>query len=515
MKLSRHIILFIILLIAGLSLSCSNDTNSIQVKNWKILYEQDESLDTISRKSGWKPVQIPSTFKLPYKDRKGYQYAWLKGKFNIKKEPADYYGITMGRIYHSDRVFINNHFIDSIAIAESSNIHTPRNYIIPQGILKKGENEVYVYLGIFANEYGGILNDVQILPKLEFRQTEFSFELAYEKLPIGISASLISVLLMLIVCYFWSMKEKLILFGSLVLLMDIVSILSLFLPNSFLDLEYITAIYWIAYPLSKILILLFVQSLYKMNFPGQNRIIVPFLFLVSIIIVFSHKVMNNLYFGLTMALLSEIVFLIYFIFIIYRLNQVKPDKLKFYVMIVLIALVQLEAYADIYLYVTGSRFTFLIGAYSSFFYLLSFSLLIIRDVVKRLIESEYLYSKLKIKDNNKISITDESEEKLKMVIDFIDENFTSDISREGLASAVEMSPDYMSRLFKAYNGMKINEYINKRRIEEAVIRLKNKDTRIIDIAFAVGFENIMTFNRAFKAIMDVTPSKYRANIDSE
>ncbi len=91
----------------------------------------------------------------------------------------------------------------------------------------------------------------------------------------------------------------------------------------------------------------------------------------------------------------------------------------------------------------------------------------------------------------------------------------ADISREGLASAIDISPDYMSRLFKVYTGMKLNDYINKLRVEAATLKLENKDTRIIDIAFDVGFESIMTFNRAFKAFMEITPSEYRTNSGSE
>lgn len=50
-------------------------------------------------------------------------------------------------------------------------------------------------------------------------------------------------------------------------------------------------------------------------------------------------------------------------------------------------------------------------------------------------------------------------------------NYMENISREGLAGAIDISTDYMSRLFKTYTGKKINEYINDLRIQEAMKKL--------------------------------------------
>jgi len=83
--------------------------------------------------------------------------------------------------------------------------------------------------------------------------------------------------------------------------------------------------------------------------------------------------------------------------------------------------------------------------------------------------------------------------------------------QEGLAAAVDMNPSYMGTQFKLYNGITISEYINNRRIEEAITLLQQGKMKIIDIAFSVGFENIVSFNRVFKRITGKTPSEYRKN----
>ena len=122
-----------------------------------------------------------------------------------------------------------------------------------------------------------------------------------------------------------------------------------------------------------------------------------------------------------------------------------------------------------------------------------------------------LYDELKNPNryNSEVPITDSSEKKLELIIDFINKNFKSDISREGLAEAVDVSPNYLSSLFNQFMGIRIDEYINKLRIEEAAQQLKQTNSNIIDVAFSVGFESIPTFNRAFKKIYEVTPSKFR------
>jgi AraC-like DNA-binding protein len=122
-----------------------------------------------------------------------------------------------------------------------------------------------------------------------------------------------------------------------------------------------------------------------------------------------------------------------------------------------------------------------------------------------------LYRKIKedARSEKKGAVTPGTEEKIKRAISYINENFTFDISREGLAASVEISPDYMGKAFKAYTGREIGEYVNELRIREAAARLAGTGEDIIDIAYAVGFESLRTFNRAFSRIMRTTPNKYR------
>ena len=145
----------------------------------------------------------------------------------------------------------------------------------------------------------------------------------------------------------------------------------------------------------------------------------------------------------------------------------------------------------------------------------TFLMLFVKDYMNNKIEMAVLYDKLKKSvspgngTDDRPSITESSEEKLKRVIAFIEENFTSDISREGLAAAVDLNPSYMSRLFMTYTGKKISEYINELRVKQVVEKIENGGNLILDIALDAGFESMSTFNRAFKKITGTTPSEYK------
>ncbi|MBP7737986.1 MAG: helix-turn-helix transcriptional regulator [Spirochaetes bacterium] len=108
-----------------------------------------------------------------------------------------------------------------------------------------------------------------------------------------------------------------------------------------------------------------------------------------------------------------------------------------------------------------------------------------------------------------LSITSRTEEKIKKVKEYIEDNYTSDLSREGLAASVEVHPDNLGKLFKTYTNQKLGDYIYELRVRDAAKKLVETDDNIIDIAFSVGFESLRTFNRIFPKFMGATPEKYR------
>jgi AraC-like DNA-binding protein len=134
------------------------------------------------------------------------------------------------------------------------------------------------------------------------------------------------------------------------------------------------------------------------------------------------------------------------------------------------------------------------------------------DTIITVFENALSYRKTMMRDETKKdhSITIQTEEKIKQAAEYLRNNYLRDISREGLAASLDISPNHLGKFFKIYTGKKINEYISDLRIREAAKRLReNKNENVINIAFSVGFESLSTFNRAFLKIMGITPSEYK------
>ncbi len=100
-------------------------------------------------------------------------------------------------------------------------------------------------------------------------------------------------------------------------------------------------------------------------------------------------------------------------------------------------------------------------------------------------------------------------EKFEEVIKYINENFTENITRKSISKTTGFSPDHFARHFKTYTGKTIRDYVNEVRVKTALELLSNSNTKVIDVAYNVGFESLRSFNRVFFRIIGDTPSNFR------
>jgi AraC-like DNA-binding protein len=100
-------------------------------------------------------------------------------------------------------------------------------------------------------------------------------------------------------------------------------------------------------------------------------------------------------------------------------------------------------------------------------------------------------------------------ERLKKVLQFIDESFPLRIQINDVASLISMSEGHFCRFFKAMVRKTPMEYINTVRINQAAKLLSQTDKKVIDIAMEVGFENTSYFIKLFKLHKKCTPSDFR------
>jgi len=95
------------------------------------------------------------------------------------------------------------------------------------------------------------------------------------------------------------------------------------------------------------------------------------------------------------------------------------------------------------------------------------------------------------------------------LIEFVEENLSSNIGLDDLAELAGYSPDHFSRLFKRCLGQPPYQYVLTRRVERAKAMLKDQDRSISKVATACGFATQAHLNAAFKQRTGVTPGVYR------
>jgi YesN/AraC family two-component response regulator len=91
-----------------------------------------------------------------------------------------------------------------------------------------------------------------------------------------------------------------------------------------------------------------------------------------------------------------------------------------------------------------------------------------------------------------------------------------DMNVNAIAANFYINPAYLSNMFKRNTDMKLLDYINKVRIEEAKKLLMSKpDISIEELSEKSGFKNSRTFRRIFTKYEDVSPSKFTKSQDVE
>jgi AraC-like DNA-binding protein/ligand-binding sensor protein len=93
--------------------------------------------------------------------------------------------------------------------------------------------------------------------------------------------------------------------------------------------------------------------------------------------------------------------------------------------------------------------------------------------------------------------------------EFINLNYAEDLSLAQVAQVAHMSSFYFCKNFKKVTGLNFTEFLSRVRIEKAKTLLLNRNLRISEIAFEVGFQTLTHFNRIFKNILGKSPTEYR------
>lgn len=83
------------------------------------------------------------------------------------------------------------------------------------------------------------------------------------------------------------------------------------------------------------------------------------------------------------------------------------------------------------------------------------------------------------------------------------------------AQRAAMSPTHFCKLFKKTTGMTFTEYVARVRVEKAKSLLRDPFARVTQVAFAAGFGSIPRFNSVFRKLVGMSPTQFRASLQSD
>ena len=101
---------------------------------------------------------------------------------------------------------------------------------------------------------------------------------------------------------------------------------------------------------------------------------------------------------------------------------------------------------------------------------------------------------------------------IKYLREYVENNYTFDISMQEVAEDMGYSDAYFSKLFKQYFNQNFTAYLTEYRIKKAKELLTDTNNSIKDISRIVGYEDSNYFAKIFKRIVGEIPSKFRENL---
>ena len=105
-------------------------------------------------------------------------------------------------------------------------------------------------------------------------------------------------------------------------------------------------------------------------------------------------------------------------------------------------------------------------------------------------------------------------QKMKMAVDYIEENYASDLNMAVVSNYISMNYSLFSYSFKQYTGSNFVNFLKDIRMKKAKELLAETDMKIIEISQQVGYDNEKHFMKLFKATCGVSPSEYRKNMNA-
>ncbi len=110
--------------------------------------------------------------------------------------------------------------------------------------------------------------------------------------------------------------------------------------------------------------------------------------------------------------------------------------------------------------------------------------------------------------------SNDAQGRVAQLMDFIQQNFRTEITLEKAASVTGLQIHSFCRFFKSLTHRTFSDFINEVRVGFACQLLQHSDIPITQVAFESGYSNISYFNRSFRKIHRITPREFRAQMSA-
>lgn len=115
-----------------------------------------------------------------------------------------------------------------------------------------------------------------------------------------------------------------------------------------------------------------------------------------------------------------------------------------------------------------------------------------------------------IRIHKKLDLGNEEEYQANKLFEYLAKQYHDPyISVVSVAEALNISVYKIPKIVSKYTKRSFKQHINMLRIEEAKSLLLNSDSKIIDIAYALGYNSIAHFNKQFRIHESLSPKEFR------
>ena len=102
--------------------------------------------------------------------------------------------------------------------------------------------------------------------------------------------------------------------------------------------------------------------------------------------------------------------------------------------------------------------------------------------------------------------------RLQKLKDYVEQHLSEKIPLATAAEIAGLEEKYFSAFFHAKTGVCFKTWITHMRVSHAIELMRSRNQPITHIAFAVGFHDLRTFQRAFKKCTGVTPRAFKRSV---